>query len=193
MDSAIQALNNQGLVISLLKCVLGGQNGLILSGLIYPKSQYKLKNEMLLHEIIWDDVHENKKYCRSMTSCTCKTECNLKKRMCRENNNLQSSIFPCYCNSENHIEYKNILIFIIQCNLDCSILIDWWLHHWQGFVSSVCKTKRSHVTMCPLTNKSQKMSKGLKNIKCQSFVLTTFWNDLRSTEQTYSMQHGSIC
>ena len=52
MDSAIQALNNQGLVISLLKCVLGGQNGLILSGLIYPKSQYKLKNEMLLHEII---------------------------------------------------------------------------------------------------------------------------------------------
>ena len=52
MDSAIQALNNQGLVISSLKCVLGGQNGLILSGLIYHKSQYKLKNEMLLHEII---------------------------------------------------------------------------------------------------------------------------------------------
>ena len=106
MDSAIQALNNQGLVISLLKCVLGGQNGLILSGLTYHKLQYKLKNEMLLHEIIWDDVHENKKYCRSMTSCTCKTECNLQKRMCRENNNLQSSIFPCYCNSENHINTK---------------------------------------------------------------------------------------
>ena len=115
------------------------------------------------------------------------------KRECVGRITIQSSIFPCYCNSENHIEYKNILIFIIQCNLDCSILIDWWLHHWQDFVSSVCKTKRSHVSMCPLTNKSQKMSKGLKNIKCQSFVLTTFWNDLRSTEQTYSMQHGSIC